>query len=143
MKYKIAIFLIISFLAYIFYSLFFPGLKIINNTNNIIRATKGEFKNKNSDPDLDEVEDMFDNIVYIKPNESYTYNISMKSLINNEKIRVDVSYEKEGLVSGRSFIIGDSGSCKYKINIYDGYNDIETRGLDICYRKLSIAEDDI
>lgn len=143
MKYKLTLFLLIFFIINIFYGFIFPNLKIINHTDDIIRVTKGEFNNKNSDPELDEVEDMFDNIVYIKPNESYSYNISMKSIINDEKIRVDISYEKEGLVSGRSFIIGDSGSCKYKINIYDDYNDIETNGLNICYKKLFIVKDSL
>lgn len=143
MKYKTTIFLLIFFIIGIYYCFFSPSLKIINHTDVVIRATKGEFKEKNSDPDLDEVEDMFDNIVYIKPNKSYSYNISMKSIINDEKIRVDISYEKESLVSGRSFVIGDSGSCKYKINVYDGYNDIETKGLNICYKKLFIAEDSL
>ena len=141
MKYKITIFLSIVFIISILYSLLSPSLKIVNNTDNVIRVTKGEFQNKNSDPDLDEVEDMFDNIESIKPNESYTYNVSMKSIINDEKIRVDISYEKEGSVLGRSFLIGDSGSCKYKINVYDGYNDIEAKGLNICYKKLFITED--
>ena len=141
MKYKITIFLFVFFIVCVFYIFFFPSLKIINNTNDVIRVTKGEFQNKNSDPDLDEVEDMFDNIESIKPNESYTYNVSMKSIINDEKIRVDISYEKEGSVLGRSFLIGDSGSCKYKINVYDGYNDIEAKGLNICYKKLFITED--
>lgn len=141
MKYKIAIFLFVVFMVCVFYILFFPSLRIINNTNDVIRATKGEFKNKNPDPDLDEVEDMFDNIVYIKPNESHTYNISMKSIMNNEKVRVDVSYEKEGLVLGRIFMIGDGGSCKYKINVHDSYNDIESTGLNICYKKLFLNKD--
>lgn len=141
MKYKATIFVVIIVVFGIFYSFFFPKLKVVNNTNDIIRATKGEFKNNNSDPDLDEVEDVFDNIVYIKPNESHTYNISMKSIINDEKIRVDVSYEKEGLVSSRGFMIGDSGSCKYKINVYYSYNDIESTGLNICYKKLFLTKD--
>lgn len=141
MKYKLTIFFFIFFIIIISYNFFSPNLKIINHTDGIIRVTKGEFKNKNSDPELDEVEDMFDNIVSIKPNESYSYNISMKSITNDEEIRVDISYEKEGLVLGRSFIIGDSGSCNYKINVYDDYNDIETKGLNICYKKLFIAKD--
>ncbi|GAA0317498.1 hypothetical protein [Psychrobacter aestuarii] len=140
MKYKTTVFTLIVVVFGVFYSFFFPKLKVINNTGYAIRATKGEFKNKNSDPDLDEVEDIFDNIVYVKPNESHTYNISMRSIRNDEKIRVDVSYEKEGLVLGRSFMIGDSGSCKYKINVYDSYNDIESTGLNICYKKLFLTK---
>ncbi len=141
-------YLIFTTLLYIFIIEFYsylisPTVTVINNTNNIIRITKGEFDNSKSDPDLNEVESMYSNIVSIIPEESYSYDISMKSMLSEKSIRVDVSYEKKESTSGRSFMIGRKGSCKFKINIYREYTDIETYGLNICYKRLPMIKDNL
>ena len=117
-----------------------PSVKFINNTNDMIRVTKGEFDSSKSDPDLNEVENMLRNTANIEPKNNYSYNISLKSLLSKKNIRVDASYEKEGEVAGERFVIDKNGFCKYTIIVYDDYTEIETSDFNICYKKLLVIK---
>lgn len=135
------IFFLISILFFKIYSYgISPNIEFVNNTNDAIRVTKGEFDSSKSDPNLNEVDDMFRNTAAIKPKSSLSYSITMSSLLSKKDIRVDASYEKNKKIAGEKFIMDENGFCKYSIIIYDNYTDIETSNFNICYKKLLMID---
>ena len=55
-----------------------PTVKLVNNTNEVIRIAKIEFDNSKIEPEYDDIKNSFLSKVSLKSNTSYSYDVSMK-----------------------------------------------------------------
>lgn len=140
LKYLLIIILCITVISWLYSCLISPTVELVNNTNEVIRIAKIEFDNNKIEPEYDDIKNSFLSEVSLKSNTSYSYDVSMKSILSEKVMRMDTSYEKGEFGVGKRFTIGQSGFCKYTIDIYDGYADIKTSKINLCYKKLYLVE---
>lgn len=140
LKYLLVVILCLAVISWLYSYLISPTVKLVNNTNEVIRIAKIEFENSKIEPEYDDIKKSFLSYVSLKPNASYSYDVSMKSILSEKVMRMDASYEEEGFGVGKRFTIGQNGFCKYTIYIYDGYADIQNSKINLCYKKLYLVE---
>ena len=89
---------------------------------------------------------MLNSTTIIKPQKSYSFDIKREYILSNENNKVNISLRNADSINETSseysneFMITDDGFCKYIINVYNVYAEVETSDFNICYKKLLIIK---
>lgn len=146
LKYLLFFVVFYIFLFVVYSYILSPRIKIINHKNYDIKLFKGESNVNSIEPSLEEVERMLNSTTLIKPQKSYSFGIRREYVFTNEKTRVNISLRNANSINAASseysneFVITDKGFCKYIVNVYNDYTEIETSDFNVCYKKLLITK---
>lgn len=146
LKYLLFFVVFCIFLSVIYSYILSPRIKIINHKNYDIKLFKGESNVDSIEPSLEEVERMLNSTTLIKSQKSYSFGIRREYVFTNEKTRVNISLRNTNSINATSseysneFMITDKGFCKYTVNVYNDYTEIETSDFNVCYKKLLITK---
>lgn len=89
---------------------------------------------------------MLNSTTIIKPQKSYSFDIKREYILSNENNKVNISLRNADSINetfseySNEFMITDDGFCKYIINVYNDYAEVETSDFNICYKKLLIIK---
>ena len=146
LKYLLFFIILYILLSIIYSYILSPRIKIINHKSYDIKLFKGESNANSIEPSLKEVESMLNSTTIIKPQKSYSFDIKREYILSNENNKVNISLRNADSINETSseysneFIITDDGFCKYIINVYNNYAEVETSDFNICYKKLLIIK---